>query len=820
MWRGLAVGGREPRDIIRRTAGIVMAAGLFIADGQSSAGHSVGHYPSYYPDEIRIDTIEPSAAARGLIDETLHAYIGAAPSFAGPVPEHVKPIRSLGSFLVLSFNTASARFASAEARCTAARGMLATLGAEKTAGFVFHPYPITPYHADYLHHLDRVEAAATAVKNAPAAPSSMKVGARGRAAEAIIKARWGLAGNDADAVLEEVPADGLIASAGVSFDGWSAPPWVKEGWFQAHQMLTPALDANSRRATDETYEQLIRGETIDLVKRVNLERRLVAALANGCGRVVAGYVPKEEYISDRYPAGIENVAFDSLSGLNSPVFIRTVKLKDYPWNGKAHLGVRDRPTAAWNPVAGFTDTTGRLIWAAVGDPAMIHFPFNSSWMPNRVQSTVEKVAGQSGGIRLPEDAVRPEPGTGMLRPVGARTFSSAKVVYEVLASPFEDGTVMEVADALYPFIFAYRWGSKAGTHGTHEPRLAATFAVIQERLAGLKVLRVEETKHAIAEGMEIDQKTPVAEVYLRNVPGDERQVSALAPPWSTVPWHLLALMEEAVIRGHAAFSQEEAARRKVPWLDLVRDETLRAQLLDLIARFERAGYRPEPLTDLVSTDEARARWQALRTFAETNGHFLVANGPYRLKEWSPDSVVLQAVREITYPLGFGTFDRFVNPPMAVIDTVTQDAGRITVGANAEMVVKMGRAYKLTSEPLSRTTMRGTFGLLVVSRYLLIGPDGTVLDVNKMQWLDDGRFAIDLPQRLPPGQYTVVLTILLDGNSMLPSARMLRIRIGDAADSGSREHAVNGAHAGSPWPNADAVRAGTSATCKVYCGALG
>jgi hypothetical protein len=90
----------------------------------------------------------------------------------------------------------------------------------------------------------------------------------------------------------------------------------------------------------------------------------------------------------------------------------------------------------------------------------------------------------------------------------------------------------------------------------------------------------------------------------------------------------------------------------------------------------------------------------------------------------------------------------------------------------------------------------------------------------MQWLDDGRFAIDLPQRLPPGQYTVVLTILLDGNSMLPSARMLRIRIGDAADSGSREHAVNGAHAGSPWPNADAVRAGTSATCKVYCGALG
>ena len=50
-------------------------------------------------------------------------------------------------------------------------------------------------------------------------------------------------------------------------------------------------------------------------------------------------------------------------------------------------------------------------------------------------------------------------------------------------------------------------------------------------------------------------KTPVLEVYLRDAPGDERQVAALAPPWSTVPWHLLVLMEEAVIRGYAAFSR-------------------------------------------------------------------------------------------------------------------------------------------------------------------------------------------------------------------------------------------------------------------------
>ena len=114
----------------------------------------------------------------------------------------------------------------------------------------------------------------------------------------------------------------------------------------------------------------------------------------------------------------------------------------------------------------------------------------------------------------------------------------------------------------------------------------------EERLVGLKHVRTDKTTHAIAEGLSIEAKTPVLEVYLRDAPGDERQVAALAPPWSTVPWHLLALMEEAVVRGYAAFSREEAARREVAWLDLVRDPTLRAKLLDLIAAFEREGYRP------------------------------------------------------------------------------------------------------------------------------------------------------------------------------------------------------------------------------------
>src|SRR5262249_21196707 len=153
----------------------------------------------------------------------------------------VDSVRSLGSILVLSFKTSPGRFVSSDARCAAARKFMAALRDEK-AGFVFHPYPVTPYHADYLHHLDRVEAARAAAGGPSPPASSENLGAKARLATGIGRGRWQLAADDADVLLEEVPVDKLLASTGVPFDGWSGPPWAKEGWFEAYRLLAPALD--------------------------------------------------------------------------------------------------------------------------------------------------------------------------------------------------------------------------------------------------------------------------------------------------------------------------------------------------------------------------------------------------------------------------------------------------------------------------------------------------------------------------------------------------------------------------------------------------
>jgi len=777
----------------RYLAGAAFAAALIAAGGQSGAGHSVGHFPSYYPDEIRIDVADPEAAGKGLGDATMHVYVGGVPKFGGPVPVQVKSLKSLGSFLVLTFDPASPRFQSAEARCTAAHFILRRVAqGGKDAGFAFHPYPVTPYHADYLHHIDKANAATLERMKPlgwhavpPVVLDAQALGAKGKLAETIVKSRLGSIAERPDVVLEEVPIDGLVSAASVQLGSWTGPPWIKEGWFHAWRLLAPGLDAEHRPAAEEAYDRLIHGQLRGgLAERVDLERKLVAALGRGCNRVVLGYAEREEYFNESYPPGVENVVNDAIAGFNAPVFIRTVKLKEYPWNGKLHLGVPAASDSAWNPVGGFTDATARLMWTAVADPAMIPFPFNASWMPNRVQAELSKVEGRSGGIKVPADALRPRAGSGELERVGDWAAASEKVTYEVLPSPFEDGTEQGVADLLYPYAFTYRWGDEANRGANaYDPGVAAVLAPIKERLAGVKVVRVNETKHAVAEGLELIVKTPVVEVYLNGAPGDERQVANLAPPWSTVPWHLLVLMEEAVVRGWAAFSAEEAARRKVPWLDLVRDRTLIAKLQELVVQFERESYRPAPLKDLVTAEEARARWRSLRAFAEKNGHFLVANGPYRLKSWTSDTIVLDAVREMTYPLGFGTFDRFVFPPRAEIEQAVQEGRSVKLRASAAMTLKGGRGYTETKEPLLHTTARGVYPLLVVSRYLLIDAAGKVVGVDKMRWAEDGHFAIDLAPQLPPGDYTVIAGIFLDGNAVRPSARVLRVHIGAAGSPG-------------------------------------
>jgi hypothetical protein len=779
----LACVGRNGQGVMPHVAAALFMIELFMMLCSTAAypGHELPYYPSYYPQEIRLESVEPSSAGPLLQKSAIHAYIGSDPFPSGTLPSGIGAATSLGSYLVLSFNPASESLPDPERRCTAASQLLHALEATQGDARV-HPYPVTPYHMDYLHHFDAVESARQMHRDRTAKASDigtggMKVRAQGALAETVMPPSWRATDSTWEAVLEEIDLGSLVAEDITSTNGWHGPLWLKEGWYHAHRLLAPHLSDDTAKPTIKAiYQRLTNGHYRGPEERLNLERQLVSLLTQGCERVVVGYTVKHEYYSADFSAGIENIAYDAQAGFNSPIFVRTAKLKDFPWNGWLKLGMQARPAAAWNPIGGFTDAAGRLIWSAIGDPALLLAPHNSTWMANRFTPNIAVAGAAADGISMPPDALLPEPGSGLFRAVSEDKRASVKLTYRGLMSVYHDGTAMAVADLLYPYSMAMRWGMRKPANALeYDPVIDASTALMRTKLAGVMVLGVEQEPKAFGE-LKLTQEIPVIEVYLNDTSPDFPHIAAIAPPWSTLPWHLMALMEEAVKRGFAAFSMAEAQRRGVAWLDLARDQRLKDRLLALLADFEVQGYRPEALQPLATEAEARQRWGALKSFYLAHGHFLVTNGPYRLDRWDDGAVALQVFRDLSYPLGVGSYDKYAFPPKALIAKLEAHRNRLEISAEMEKVEKAQRSYHLVREPLGNQAMVGVYRVKAVAKYVVLSPQGEVLKAGTAPYAGDGVFAVELQGKVPPGRYTVLITIYVNDNYIDPDVRMISYEV--------------------------------------------
>ncbi len=741
----------------RAVSAVLLVVSLLLAgSGESRAGHEITFYPSFYPQEISVRTVDPTAAARLLGGSTLQAYLG-DPFARGAPPEHIVYAESLGARVVLTFERAAPRFREAAARCAAAAALRKRLAS--SADVVIHPYPVTPYHDDYLWHADLAEAARPRSEREDGPP--LRVKASGRVGALLAGAGIQPVTGPADATLEEVDLTGALADR-------SAPPWSREGWYQAYLVHAPSMtDPAVRRAAEEAYTRRVAGDYAEPVERVNLERRLVGLLTRGCERVPVGYTLRRQALSVEYANGVENVGYDAQAGLDSAIFLRTVKLKDFPWNGWLALGTPGRPAAAWNPAAGFTDEAGRLVWAALGDPALIPAPRGEGWLPNRVEPVTVEVRR---GIEVPAEAVLADPTTGAPKPVGRGVAAGARVVYRVLLSKFHDGVKMTQADLLYAHVFAARWSRR-------DPVIARATALARERLVGLRLVRVDTEIKELGD-LQLVNEVALVEVYLRH-PVDPRYAAAIAPPWSAVPWQVTVAMEEAVTRGLAAFSDAEATRRRVPWLDLVRDRKLGEALGAIAAEYERSAHVPEALRGLVTVEQARQRWAALRRFQRQHGHLLVTSGPYRLGKGTAETVVLPAFRDFSYPLGVGTWDGYTMPLRAWVAHVERRGERLEIQADVDRATKFERSYRIGREPYRPEPAGQTVRAPApVARWMAVGAADEVAAVGRSAALEAGRLVIDLKGKLRPGAYRVLVMLAQNGNVVNPEVKTIPYRVGD------------------------------------------
>jgi len=390
----------------------------------------------------------------------------------------------------------------------------------------------------------------------------------------------------------------------------------------------------------------------------------------------------------------------------------------------------------------------------------------------------EDVTASAGGISVPADALLPEAGAGGLRPVGSGRIARQKLTYRMLGSAFHDGTSTSPADILYAFAFAYRWGNRSEAEpGHYDPAIDAATRPLREHLLGLKITGTDTTSKSFrVADVNVVRELFVIDVYTDLAPGDPEQDAALTPPWTTVPWHVLVLMEEAVARGFAAFSRDEAARRGVEWLDLVRSEALGRRLAQLVETFAREGYRPDALRTLVTPDEARKRWTALEAFYRERGHFLVTNGPYRLKRWSDGEVELDVFRDLSYPLGVGSFDAYAIPRRGFVTEVERTKDGLRLTADIETIMRFQRSYEIHRNALRAMDPNDVKRSAPECRYVVVDDGGRVVLAGTAYPSDDASFRVPLGG-VAPGRYTVRAEIVVAGNAMNADIRRIPVQIG-------------------------------------------
>jgi hypothetical protein len=264
----------------------------------------------------------------------------------------------------------------------------------------------------------------------------------------------------------------------------------------------------------------------------------------------------------------------------------------------------------------------------------------------------------------------------------------------------------------------------------------------------------------------LNYAVPVIEVYLDAAA--EGDAPSVAPPWSTLPWHVLALFDEGARRGYFAFSAAGAAKRGVPELDPVRNTTHVRQLADLARELEERAYVPPALARYVRADEARARYRQLREFHAAHGHWLVTNGPYLLERWDGAKAVLRAFRDASYPKGLGSFNSYAVPLKAYATRIEQRAFGAEVYTETEWLERLGRDVRIVRGSFATKLAERLSGAgaapLPLCRYLLIGPDGAVASAGVARAGGTGVCRLEFGRaggRRAAGGYRLAVAVVLE-----------------------------------------------------------
>ncbi|MEM1582198.1 MAG: ABC transporter substrate-binding protein [Candidatus Bathyarchaeia archaeon] len=359
-----------------------------------------------------------------------------------------------------------------------------------------------------------------------------------------------------------------------------------------------------------------------------------------------------------------------------------------------------------NPVAGSNWIYDAMYYRATSDPATMPDPFTGLYWPQRAKKAeVYALNGLPIGVTLdwvtlkfvdsitvPSDAwydwdpVKQEI---IYAPSGTTAKTKTVVYYDenLFNMKFHDGSKFSLADMVFSYILTFDRAKPESP--LYDESYVPSFEAFREYFRGFKI---------------ISENPLVIEYYSDALYLDAEYIASSAAgafytdyAYGPGPWHTIAIGCLAESENKLAFSVDKADALKIEWMNYLAGPSLQI-LSDSLTKAINEKFIPykKVLSKYVSETEALQRYNNLKAWYESKGHFLVGNGPFYVERVDPTAkiLVLKAFRDHIDPADkWLKFSKPMIPEVKITSVPT-----ITPGLSVEIPVSVtfeGQPYKVT-----------------------------------------------------------------------------------------------------------------------------
>ena len=440
-------------------------------------------------------------------------------------------------------------------------------------------------------------------------------------------------------------------------EGWGSSGFTRYDSVTLAQMYSPwfsNMPGNNNPANwnyenkklDELTQRIYSGEFNDQYERTEIIKKATKEGVNESVRVfLASKI--DQYVVNENVDGIINALGAGVPSRFTPINVRTD-------SGIVDVGVKQIYQAAWNPIGGLGDTYSNQIWLSITDPILTGHPFSGKMMPIRSEWQVE-TNGIDSTIQVPNDAITWNIESKKWDEVGSGISAKSKITYDLKFNQWHHGPEMNMDDIIYSVYFLSEWGSERTENDrTYDSDFSPQAYQILNTLKGIRV---------------IDSNT--IEVYTDFWHFDSGEIASWGSVWSSMPWEIMASMEQIVIDGKSSYSRTESITKNINWLSLIIPNDANQVKIQL-ENFKEKRFVPNALVQFHPHNNFQdLRYDSSLRWIDENNHAVISNGPFYLDRYSPDSrmIVIKSFDYGNYLFEQGKWKQFEDVKFPIINSV-------------------------------------------------------------------------------------------------------------------------------------------------------